>query len=325
MNNLISVIMPVYNVEKYLKQSIESVCNQTYDKLQIILIDDGSTDNSGLICDAYAQRDDRIIVIHQKNGGAASAKNAGLKVATGEYLAFVDSDDYLESDAYAFMMMYMEKHNSDIIQCGFYNVFCDNREKQLNFSREEEYSTCSYLALFTKEWTCALLWDKLYRRKVFKGIYFEEGHKIDDEFFTYKGVMNSKKIVRVPYVTYNYRQRLSGVMLSKESQEKIIMDTVEYLLIRRKIVTEKFPELKQTYDEHYLNMLVILSKKSSISIEGIMKIKSAIKDYKREKNRIKISFSLWRKLKRIEYCSSEKIFEERDNQISKLDSNRCFE
>ena len=114
--NKISVIVPVYNVEPYLIECLESIINQTYRDLEIILIDDGSTDKSGDICEEYAKKDDRIIVIHQSNQGSASAKNAGLRKASGEYLAFVDSDDFLQEDAYEFMVRQLEEYHADIIQ-----------------------------------------------------------------------------------------------------------------------------------------------------------------------------------------------------------------
>lgn len=312
MKNVISVVMPVYNVESYIRQSIESVCGQTYKNLQILLIDDGSTDDSGKICDEYAMRDNRITVIHQKNGGAANAKNTGLRLATGEYLAFLDSDDYLEPDAYSFMVEQLNKYHADIVQCGFNNVFRDRIKINLTFSEVKDFDVCSYLKLFTEDWTCGLLWDKLYRRKAFDEIYFEEGHKIDDEFFTYKGVMNSSKIVRVPKVVYNYRQRMSGVMLSEASQERIIEDTLEYLTIRRKNVLAKYPQLKQDFDEHYLNMLLILSRKSAVSADMIFQLKQALKMYRREERKTKISFALWRGLRKLEFCSVKKLLEQRD-------------
>lgn len=270
----ISVIIPVYNVEAYIRKSLESVCRQSYKDLEIIIIDDGSTDSSGIICDEYARKDKRIIVKHQKNGGAASAKNTGLKIANGEYLAFLDSDDFLELDAYEIMVRELNKYQADVVQCGFYKVYKNKREEKLDILEVKEFDACSYLKHFTENWTCGLLWDKLYRRRIFDNIYFEEGHKIDDEFFTYKGIMNARKIIKVPYVVYDYRQRLSSVMLSENSQEKIIEDTLEYLDIRRKLVTKKFPELKKVFDEHYLNMLLILSKKNSISVGGVEKIKT---------------------------------------------------
>lgn len=311
MENMISVIIPVYNVEAYIRQSIESVCNQTYKNLQILLIDDGSTDGSGEICDEYAMRDKRIVVVHQKNGGAANAKNTGLKLAKGEYLAFLDSDDYLESDAYSFMVEQLNHYHADIVQCGFNKIFRDRSENKMTFSEVKEFDVCSYLKLFTEDWTCGLLWDKLYRRKVFDEICFEEGHKIDDEFFTYKGVMNSSKIVCVPKVIYNYRQRLSGVMLSETSQEKIVEDTLEYLTIRRKNVIEKYPQLKQEFDEHYLNMLLILSRKSEVSVEVLVQLKQALKMYRREKKKIKISFLLWRGLMKLQLCPVKKLLKQR--------------
>ncbi len=109
MKDVISVIVPVYNVSAYLPECLDSILSQDYEKLEVILIDDGSTDDSGAICDAYAQRDSRIRVIHQKNGGAAAAKNAGLRAAAGEYLSFADSDDFLEPKAYAYMMSLLKE------------------------------------------------------------------------------------------------------------------------------------------------------------------------------------------------------------------------
>ena len=101
---LISVIIPVYNTEKYLRTCLDSIVNQTHSNLQIILIDDGSTDNSGLICDEYAQKDSRIICVHQQNGGVSKARNEGLKIATGDYIHFPDSDDYLDLDTYEYLL-----------------------------------------------------------------------------------------------------------------------------------------------------------------------------------------------------------------------------
>ena len=135
MNNTISTIIPVYNVSTYISECMESILSQDYPDLEIILVDDGSTDDSGRICDAYAQRDNRIQVIHQPNGGAAAAKNAGLRVASGEYLSFVDSDDSLEPGAYAHMVQLMEAHGADIVQCAFRDVFKDQtRDRHLLLS-----------------------------------------------------------------------------------------------------------------------------------------------------------------------------------------------
>lgn len=298
---VISVVVPVYNVEPYLKECLESIINQTYRDLEIILIDDGSTDKSGDICDEYGKKDERIIVIHQNNQGSASAKNAGLRKSSGEYLAFVDSDDFLQEDAYEFMVKQLEEYCADIIQGCFRKVYQKFYRDVNKIIEMQILDTFEFLELFTKDWTCGLLWDKLYKRDIFKDIYFKEGHKIDDEFFTYKGVMNSKKILRVPHYIYNYRQRISSVMFSKDSQLKIISDSLEYLSIRREEVTKSFPQLKKVYDEHYLNMLIILSKNEYINAEHIKEIKQHVKKYFNENDKIKISLALCIELKKLQY------------------------
>ena len=200
---MISVIIPVYNVEKYISQCLDSVCNQTNRDLEIILVDDGSTDASDKICDEYACHDKRIHVIHQKNSGAAAAKNAGLRVASGEYLSFVDSDDFLELNAYYYMIQIMQTQNADVVQCSYRDVF-KNYVKD-HILKDTTLNQIDFLTLFTEDWTCGLLWDKLYRRSLFEGIFFETGHKIDDEYFTYRGIINAKKIVRDSQIVYNYR------------------------------------------------------------------------------------------------------------------------
>lgn len=300
-DGVISVVVPVYNVEPYLIECLESIINQTYRDLEIILIDDGSTDRSGDICDEYGKKDERIIVIHQSNQGSASAKNAGLRKSSGEYLAFVDSDDFLQEDAYEFMVKQLEEYCADIIQGCFRKVYQKFYRDVNKIIEMQILDTSEFLELFTKDWTCGLLWDKLYKRDIFKDIYFKEGHKIDDEFFTYKGVMNSKKILRVPHYIYNYRQRISSVMFSKDSQLKIISDSLEYLSIRREEVKKSFPQLKKVYDEHYLNMLIILSKNEYINAEHIKEIKQHIKKYFNENDKIKISLALCIELKKLQF------------------------
>ena len=276
---LISIIVPVYNVEKYLPQCIESIINQTYQDLEIILINDGSTDNCPQICNEYSERDDRIIVIHQKNGGAASARNAGLRIAKGDYLAFVDSDDYLELDAYERMMALMLSYEADIIHCAFRNVFPDKQVDRLSSYSEEVYTVQQYLSRYATDWMCALIWNKLYRRCLFSGIYFEEGHLIDDEFFTYQGVMNAERIVYAPIIVYNYRMRASSVMREKDSAERVLFDRLAYCTLRRERIADKFPELKQVFDYTYLDSLLCWAEDESVTISVILEIKRLIKEY----------------------------------------------
>ena len=261
MDKTISVIVPVYNVKPYLAKSVNSILNQTYRTLQVILIDDGSTDGSGELCNYLAQQDHRIQVIHQRNGGAASAKNAGLRTANGEYLSFVDSDDYLEADAYRFMVDKLETYNADVVRCSFRNVWKNGVGKD-RFADQSEilYTSETFLSRFTCDWTCGLLWDKLYRRTLFDGIFFEEGRWIDDEFFTYQGIMNANLILSTPKLIYNYRMRKSSVMTRPDAKEKIILDKLTYSKQRRKKVLERYPTLKSVYDNHYANFLLLLTR-----------------------------------------------------------------
>lgn len=325
MGELVSVIVPVYNVEKYLPECIESIINQTYKYLEVILVDDGSTDQSGKICDEYAYYDSRVKVIHQKNGGAANAKNTGLMAATGTYLAFVDGDDYLETDAFSYMIKLLEERHADAVQACFRKIY---RDRQCNVCAErkiQEFSTEDYLRRYTTDWTCGLLWDKIYKRDLYENIFFEEGHKIDDEFFTYQGIMRAKKIVCCPQIVYNYRQRKSSIMYSKSSQEKIVLDKLDYLDKRRRLVISTFPELEQTFNEHYLNMLLWLSKDHYLTDQGITKIKRLLSEFFREKNKCRLPLGLKFKLLELRYSSKKRLLKSDEHKLKESTIEEYFE
>lgn len=322
----ISVIVPIYNVKKYLSHCINSILKQSYNQLEIILIDDGSTDGSGELCDQYARMDERIRVIHQENGGAASAKNTGLRIATGEYLSFVDSDDFLADEAYKYMVEQIELYHADVIQCSFNNIYLDCSREHITADNFLKFSKVDYLRLFTTDWTCGLLWDKLYRRKLFEGIWFEEGHKIDDEFFTYQGIMNADCIIHSPRIVYNYRKRKSSVMLRTESQRKIVLDKLEYLEKRRLKIVTKYPELRQDFDYHFLSMLVILSKDAAATKESIKITKQMLKQYFMGDMHCKVDFSLRRQLFWLQHGSVDRILQSRHNSVSiNNEEHQCFE
>lgn len=277
MNDLISVIMPVYKVESYLAQSIESVLNQDHEHLELILIDDGSPDRCGDICDAYAARDSRVRVIHQKNAGAAAAKNAGLRIASGTYLAFVDSDDYLQPNVFGHMLRVLQENDADAVQFSFQDVYRTRTEPQLLepcVLNEKEY-----LVRFPKDWTCALLWNKLYRRSLFDGVFFEEGHKIDDEYFTYQGFLEPCRVVLDDTVVYNYRKRASSVMSSPEAGEQRILDCIDSIVKRRQKVVARWPELRKAFDENYLDAIWYLSENPDSTEKTISVLKSHLSAY----------------------------------------------
>ena len=165
----VSIIIPVYNVAEYLPQCLETVCGQTYKKLEIILVDDGSTDESGKICDEWKQKDERIRVIHKKNGGVSSARNEGLKVAKGEFIGFVDSDDWVEPDMYEKMKKRMG--SADVVMSGFfdypYGMDCQAIPRGIRAVRPCGYEG-AVLQIMSRDCYYCTLWNKLYRMKAVK-------------------------------------------------------------------------------------------------------------------------------------------------------------
>ncbi|MCI6936159.1 MAG: glycosyltransferase [Clostridiales bacterium] len=297
MNQTISVIVPVYNVAQYLSQCVSSILSQDYGDLEVILIDDGSTDPSGEICDQYAAKDSRVRVIHQKNGGAAAAKNAGLRIASGDYLAFADSDDYLEPGAYGFLMKTLLETNADAVQGSFREVYRNRAEEQ--HIQEEVLEGYDYLLRFPKDFSCALLWNKLYRRAIFDGVFFEEGHKIDDEYFTYQGFLQPRKVVRADRIVYNYRKRASSVMSSPESAERLVLDCLDSVAKRRRKILDTLPQLREPFDENYLDVIWYLSGNEGSTEKTLQTLKDSLHSYLREKGRTRPPVYLWRGLAKL--------------------------
>lgn len=279
MDNQISVIVPVYNVAPYLRQCVESILAQDCDDMEILLIDDGSTDGSGALCDELARQNAGIRVIHQKNAGAAAAKNAGLRAAAGEFLAFVDSDDYLEPGAYSHMLRLLREYDADVVRCAFRNRFRSHETLQNHDAQRICMTGSEFLGRFTTDWTCSLLWDKLYRRALFDGILFEEGHRIDDEYFTYRGILRAGRVVCDNRIVYNYRKRASSVMISPESGRQILLDRIDFLSKRRCRIRREAPALAKQFDLHFLEMMVILSHDPCCCEESIRRIRLALGAY----------------------------------------------
>ncbi len=311
MDEVISVIIPVYNVAAYLPACLDSLLNQDHKQLEVILIDDGSKDDSGAICDRYAAQDSRINVIHQKNGGAAAAKNAGLRAATGKYLSFVDSDDYLEPNSYGYMLSVLKSKEADVAVFGFRDVFRSRTEDKIPHPGKAALSGREYLVEFTKTWTCALLWNKLYKRSLFDGIFFEEGHKIDDEYFTYQGIMNAQKVVCDQRIIYNYRRRRGSAMLSPEAGSQRSLDRIDFLSKRRETVIRRFPELRKEFDIQYLDALTYLPDDPECSEESLRVMKQKLKEYLLQPGNTMPPKYLWRGLLRTAFTGTEKLLAQR--------------
>lgn len=211
---LISVIVPVYKVEKYLNRCVESIVNQTYDNLEIILVDDGSPDNCPAICDLWANKDHRIQVIHKKNGGLSDARNAGLNVARGELISFIDSDDWIEQDFFQRLYYAISKNGADIAECA---TFYDTEDGKLIRVREEapDFLLAHKEALHRlvlEDGVYQTVWNKLYRHEIINGIDFKVGKYNEDDFWTYKVLDKGKSLAIVEKPLYHYLQRSTSII-----------------------------------------------------------------------------------------------------------------
>ena len=210
-SNILSVIIPVYNVAKFLPECLNSVINQTYKNLEIILVNDGSTDNSGKICDEYALKDDRIKVIHKKNGGLSDARNTGLKSCNGTLIAFLDSDDYLAKDFYEKLITSIETDNSDIAIGETYYVYPDEIKTNgwvnyYNFKSNKKIIS-SIKDKSNLIYACAC-WNKVYKSELIKNnkLQFPYGLYMEDLPFTFASTIYASKISLVKNAILYYRR-----------------------------------------------------------------------------------------------------------------------
>jgi len=209
---LISVIVPVYNVERYLEKCLDSIIGQNYRQLEIMLVDDGSKDKSGEICDRYAAADGRIKVIHRENGGVSAARNSGLNIATGEYYGFADSDDWLESDMYQILQNDLAGEGADIAVCGFFRTF-DKYEEPNDRSRTRRVmKRAEALDLLLQDRLLQnYFWCKLYKKELFNGIRMPEGKTFEDVFTQHLIFEKARRVVLHNIPKYHYILRSDGI------------------------------------------------------------------------------------------------------------------
>lgn len=289
----ISIVVPVYNVSQYIRQCLDSIVKQTYTNLEIILVDDGSTDDSGDICDEYAKNDIRIKVIHKENGGISSARNAGIKNATGKYIGFVDSDDWIDINMYSKLYKNIKNENAQISCCNRLLVYSNVQKK---------YGTTSYYEVMNSKRAIELMctygyigmsvYTKLYERELFNKIEFPIGKKSEDVFIIYKLVDKASTIVYDATPLYYYRQRTGSITTTKN----INLDIIDASKGLMNYVENKYPDIKSIVTNNYIYSIIgvydtiLKSKEKGLNINKLKKfIKSEVKQYYNEIKDLKIN------------------------------------
>lgn len=248
---LISVIVPIYRVERYLSKCVESILNQTYRHLEIILVDDGSPDGSGAICDEFAEKDSRIRVIHKENGGLSDARNAGIQVAGGEYLAFVDGDDWIEPDMYEAMLGLTEKYGAKLVCAGRYDENDSTGEMVIGLCPQREEAlpgTEVVRRIFRWDGLDSSACDKLFHREIFHNIRFPVGRVVEDVPTIYRVVLLSEKAAMLPKPAYHYVHREKSITTASFSEKSF--HTSENAAMVYEDIRKNHPELEP--DARYL-------------------------------------------------------------------------
>jgi glycosyltransferase involved in cell wall biosynthesis len=245
---LISVIVPVYKVEQYLRQCVDSIVEQSHRHLEILIINDGSPDGSAAICDEYAQRDPRVRVIHQQNQGLSAARNTGLDAAVGEYIAFVDSDDWVDLDMMEALLRGLLEHGADMVGCVPIPEVEDGIAVQfpalpgdaaaLRLGRE-----CALQELLSDQRLRNFSWSYLYRADLFQGVRFPHGKRFEDIHTTYRLFMKARTIVALPLAKYHYRIRKGSI--TQAGGLGMLVDQYEAFKARQQTLSQHYPGLIQ--------------------------------------------------------------------------------
>lgn len=277
---LLTVIVPVYNVEKYIHRCVDSILAQTYKNLQIILVDDGSPDNCGAICDEYTKKDSRVMAVHQENGGASSARNNGLLFAKGEYVTFVDSDDWIETQMYERLMGLIQKHDLDMVRCSALETDGDAYHKELLPNKNLTNILIqgnSIFYLYFSEFLCKVVWNAVYHKEIVKNIFFPEGYQFEDNYVSGRYLYRSKRMMITSDILYNYWVNPHGISRSQKIRlldaclctEKLKEDLLQEGLqnqecihsLNKKLARELFHYIRGNRDEYKVQAIEKVQKK----------------------------------------------------------------
>lgn len=239
----VSVIIPVYNTEKGLEQCLNSVLEQTYQNLEVILIDDGSTDGSGEICDRYADQDRRVRVVHQKNAGVAAARNIGLDMATGAYIGWVDSDDWIEPQMFEHMLNGALAYRADIVICGRHEVYPGHSFVK-SWKQQEILNRSQAVSLLVEDdLVKSYLWDKLWRRELFENICIPDLRVFEDMAVMYPLFIKAERVLCLPEVLYHYKHERGSLSENPSLESRFDFYTVTKA--RYESLQQDFPQLAE--------------------------------------------------------------------------------
>lgn len=254
----VSIIVPVYNVEHYLDRCVASLVKQTFQNIEIILVDDGSPDDSGKMCDRWAEKDERIKVIHKQNGGLSDARNCGIEAAHGEYLAFIDSDDWIDEDMIEVLYNALIQNGADIAECSWRCIYPDRVEEETKNTGDVIIGDNIFALQSELRWGCfkPIACNKLYHKKrIFHNIRYPVGKLHEDEFTTHLAFYNAAKLVYIDVSKYNYdRTREESITYSFCEKN---LDVIEALRCRLEFFYEKgLVELQQEMENMYFWILL---------------------------------------------------------------------
>ena len=321
---MISVIIPVYNVAAYLDQCIKSICRQTYRDLEIILVDDGSTDESGRICDYYAGRDSRITVIHKENGGLVSARKAGMKASSGSYIAYVDGDDWIEETMYEKLLHCLTEQDVDVVMCGRYEDTGDVSKAVFQGMKQGKYGKKHMLELiypnmivngdFFSWGIFPGFWDKLFKREYNETFQMEVDERIcmgEDAVCVYPCLLNIESMYILEECLYHYRQTASSMIKKKENQE---MERERFRVMYQE-GKKKFALYQKIYDcqkQWEMYALFLMAPRADCLYRGFFRLESLF-PFPKVKRGMRIALygagtygqRLYRCLKQSDFCKVE--------------------
>lgn len=290
--DLISIIVPVYNVETYLDRCMDSILKQTYKRLEIILVDDGSTDSSGKKCDDYAKLDSRIKVIHKQNGGLSDARNAGLALATGDYVGYVDSDDWIEPDMYQCLYDACVEHDAELAVCRYFREYQDRTEaggtgKIVPLSRDELLKI--YISGNDEYVIYNSVWSKLFKRELVADMIFPKGRNSEDIMYTTRAFCRLDRAAYIDRCLYHYVLDREGSIMNVSRGERMFRDEIpfwrEHIECIRECVSPQMADLARYYFQRRL-LFYYIDARNSKQTEVATRLVAEIKKDKAETDRV---------------------------------------